>query len=464
MDDESGEGQYPLCETDYFGRLDLLCFACGGALRGSYITALDRKYHIEHFTCSVCPTVFGAQDSYYEHEGKVYCHYHYSTQFAQRCNGCQTAILKQFVEIFRNGQDQHWHPECYMIHKFWNVRLAPPDADPKAYLQLESEANEEKRNQVREDEEQMEDKVYRIWSTLSTFEESSAACISDMLLHVSNGAYMESVMVAKKFIWHVDILFRATDGLDNTMVHEGVKCESLIYSESIQLANKGSALSYGREAKLLCKKIVAFFTLLTKTQETGVRKLGVTQELLSLVTGLAHYLKLLIRISLQGALKLERERESIAGLNQFLKDLQALDTVKDSEESLSMTAGVSELADQQSDICHKCKEPIDDECVRMDQQRWHKSHLTCDYCDMIVGEDSANALWSEKEGQVLCRRCHEQGRAPDAIESFEPITRLQQYVYLLRVALARLLKVLRSGGSLPHTSGKYFEQHLWAFN
>ncbi|KAK1023672.1 Rho-type GTPase activating protein Rga1, partial [Friedmanniomyces endolithicus] len=54
--------QYPLCETDYFRRLDLLCYACGGALRGSYITALDRKYHIEHFTCSVCPTVFGAQD------------------------------------------------------------------------------------------------------------------------------------------------------------------------------------------------------------------------------------------------------------------------------------------------------------------------------------------------------------------------------------------------------------------
>ena len=199
---------------------------------------------------------------------------------------------------------------------------------------------------------------------------------------------------------------------------------------------------------------MAFFTLLTKTQETGVRKLGVTQELLSLVTGLAHYLKLLIRISLQGALKLERERRTIAGLNQFLEDLQNLDSVKDSDESLSMTAGVSELADQQSDICHKCKEPIDDECVRMGQQRWHKHHLTCDYCNTVLGEDLHNALWSEKEGQVVCRRCHGQGYGAGAIEAFEPITRLQQYVYLLRVALARLLKVLRSGGSLPHTSGK----------
>lgn len=108
---------FPLCETDYFRRLDLLCAKCGGALRGSYITALGKKFHVEHFTCSVCPTIFGPQDSYYEHEGRVFCHFHYSTRFAIRCTGCRTAILKQFVEINRNNQDEHWHPECYMIHK-----------------------------------------------------------------------------------------------------------------------------------------------------------------------------------------------------------------------------------------------------------------------------------------------------------------------------------------------------------
>ena len=232
VDDPEGDGQYPLCETDYFRRLDLLCFDCGGALRGSYITALERKYHIEHFTCSVCPTVFGAQDSYYEHEGKVYCHYHYSTQFAQRCNGCRTAILKQFVEIFRNGQNQHWHPECYMIHKFWNVRLAPSDADGNHPVHSEANATEEQRTLVREEEEQMEEKVYRIWSVLSAFEESSAACISDMLLHVSNGSYVEGIVTARKFIWHVDILFGATDKLDFTMISEGVKGMSCDYGFS----------------------------------------------------------------------------------------------------------------------------------------------------------------------------------------------------------------------------------------
>ncbi|KAF9427548.1 Rho-type GTPase-activating protein, partial [Podila epigama] len=116
--------QYPLCERDYFRRLNLLCYNCGEALRGSYITALENKYHLDHFSCSICPTVFGPQDSYYEHDSKVYCHYHYSIYYAVKCAGCQTAILKQFVEINRNGLDEHWHPECYMIHKFWNVKLS----------------------------------------------------------------------------------------------------------------------------------------------------------------------------------------------------------------------------------------------------------------------------------------------------------------------------------------------------
>ena len=226
------------------------------------------------------------------------------------------------------------------------------------------------------------------------------------------------------------------------------------------MCTNGTALSYGREAKLLCKKIVAFFTLLSKSQETGVRKLGVTQELLSLVTGLAHYLKLLIRISLQGALKLEKERQNGQGLDGFLDDLSDLESVKDAEQSLSLTAGVAELAKDQSDLCFHCKESVDEECAKVDQRRWHKPHLLCDYCQMLLGDNLRNAFWSPQECQVVCRRCHEERHeAPDALASFENITRLQQYVFLLRVALARLLSVLRKGGALPHTSGTF--RALW---
>ncbi|KAJ9142073.1 Rho-type GTPase-activating protein 1 [Pleurostoma richardsiae] len=432
VDDENGEGQYPLCETDYFRRLGLLCHQCGGALRGSYITALERKYHVDHFTCSLCDTVFGAQDSYYEHDGQVYCHYHYSTQFAQRCNGCQTAILKQFVEIFRNGQNQHWHPECYMIHKFWNVRLTSPrEATPKQSHEQDDAAS---RELVREEEERIEEKVYRIWSVLSTFEESSAACISDMLLHVSNGAYVDGVLVAKRFIWHVDILFQSADRLDATMV---------------RLEMKG--LSYGREAKLLCKKIVAFFSLLSKAQDKGSRKLGVTQELLSLVTGLAHYLKLLIRICLQGALRIEKERNTSDGLYQFLDDLSVdLETLKNEDGTLQITTGMARLSANDSDQCTLCYKPIEDECAKNGDRRWHLGCLACSRCGRELGKNLQDARLNLYDQKVFCNNCetYSSEKAPP----FERVSKLQQYVFLLKVALARLLEILRSTGALPSQS------------
>lgn len=102
-----------------------------------------------------------------------------------------------------------------MIHKFWNVRLTPAQDGGEPFPEPEDTA--ESRELVKVEEEKMEDKVYRIWSVLSTFEESSAACISDMLLHVSNGAYIDGVMVAKKFILHVEVLFTAADRLDDSM-------------------------------------------------------------------------------------------------------------------------------------------------------------------------------------------------------------------------------------------------------
>ncbi|KAI1208830.1 RhoGAP-domain-containing protein [Annulohypoxylon truncatum] len=425
-DDEETGGQYPLCETDYFRRLGLLCYQCGGALRGSYITALDRKYHVDHFTCSLCSTVFGAQDSYYEHDGNVYCHYHYSTQFAQRCNGCQTAILKQFVEIFRNGQNQHWHPECYMIHKFWNVRLTPPQESTEPRPEP---VDAESRDLVRQEEEDMENKVYRIWSVLSTFEESSAACISDMLLHVSNGVYMDGVFVAKKFIIHVDILFRSADRLDVTMKRFEM-----------------NELSYAREAKLLCKKIVAFFSLLSKMQDNTSRKLGVTQELLSLVTGLAHYLKLLIRICLQGSLKVEKEHRSTEALYQFLDDLSVLESIKTDNESLQVSLGMSRLSANDSDHCTLCRKPIEDECAISGDKRWHLFCVSCARCNKALGKGLEQARLY-RDHNIYCTTCETPGDGRG--QPLERITKLQQYIFLLKVALARLLEILRSSGALP---------------
>ncbi len=110
-----------------------------------------------------------------------------------------------------------------MIHKYWNVRLHSPGETVAERRSIDGNANEQERRQVRDEEERIEAKVLWIWRTLSAYEEKSATCISDMLLHVSNGAYFDGVMSAKRFIIHIDLLFTAADHLDNIMTLQTAK-------------------------------------------------------------------------------------------------------------------------------------------------------------------------------------------------------------------------------------------------
>lgn len=181
-----------------------------------------------------------------------------------------------------------------------------------------------------------------------------------------------------------------------------------------------------------------------------MRKLGVTQELLALVTGLAHYLKLLIRICLQGALKVEREQKSPEGLHVFLDDLGDMEEIKNDDRSLEATTGTPGLAESNSDQCVTCKRPIEDECAHVQERRWHLACLQCTNCARELRQNLEDVRWSQKDQKIYCNNC--QSRVPDAVGGFERVTRLQQYVFLLRVALARLLEILRSSGTLPHTS------------
>lgn len=538
---------FPLCETDYFRRLDLICANCGGALRGSYITALGKKFHVEHFTCSICPTVFGPQDSYYEHDQRVFCHFHYSTRFAIRCTGCQTAILKQFVEINRNNQDEHWHPECYMIHKFWNIKLYPTGAaTPREHVALEpttvpsapepttsgvapvssasatdapsAEALETEANEtpstLKQKQKQMEEQVYRIWTVLSAFEESSAACISEMLRHVSSGRYLGGVRMAERFILHVEILFSAIDDLEKAFKLQQVK-----------------GVSHIREARMLCKKVVNFFSLLSHTQETGAQRMGITQELLSLVTGLAHYLKILIRIALTGALKLDRDFNNHDAISVFLNKLACLardSSITGDEKSpispslvapdqggngstasssgsheeaygykslpRSTSTALTEGGEGATDLCVACGQTVEEECTRMGvNMRWHTSCLKCTTCkrpaykepsfsskakeidtSTVADANVPPPLPADQYSLDVVRRPYESSKAingssnrymqsqgssyypycpdcktPNCRLGFETVTRLEQYAFLLRVALNRLYALLKKRGVVP---------------
>lgn len=181
-------------------------------------------------------------------------------------------------------------------------------------------------------------------------------------------------------------------------------------------------------------------------QDTGSRKLGVTQELLSLVTGLAHYLKLLIRICLQGSLKVEKEHRSTEALYQFLDDLSVLESIKTDNESLQVSLGMSRLSANDSDHCTLCRKPIEDECAISGDKRWHLFCVSCVRCNKALGKSLEQARLY-RDHNIYCANCEtpSDGRG----QPLERITKLQQYIFLLKVALARLLEILRSSGALP---------------
>lgn len=186
-----------------------------------------------------------------------------------------------------------------------------------------------------------------------------------------------------------------------------------------------------------------------------MRRLGVTQELLSLVTGLAHYLKLLIRICLQGALKLERDTGTDEGLHRFLDQIGTLEAKLAEADATQRTRDYVQAS---ADGCAVCEKPVEDKCFAHGERVFHLPCMVCANCHKDLNTHSAEARWFAKDSRLLCRSC-----CPDtspAAAGFTYVTRLQQYVHLLRVAHARLLATIRTSGALPHTSGKYRSSNL----
>ncbi len=273
------------CESDYFKKQDLICCNCQKAIRGPHINAIGKKFHIEHFTCSVCAKQFRQHDSYFEKDGNVYCGEHYSVLFAAKCHGCNTAVLKNFVETEANSEPLQWHPYCYMIFKLWQVKVYSPESKI-TYTDVDQ-------------------KVSQILQVVSGFEESAAECISEMLVFFSNDMLPQGVLYASKFLQHIETLFHSLDDIQKSLISYG----------DIQPNYK--------EPKQLVKKIIHFFSLLSGNQDHESR-LSSTKEMISLVTSLAHTLKIIIRNALNGAFRLEQVYQREKAISNLLDSFDVL--------------------------------------------------------------------------------------------------------------------------------------------
>lgn len=77
--------------------------------------------------------------------------------------------------------------------------------------------------ELKERQEAMEMKVQQIWHVLSGYEESSAALIGDMLRAVNERNLLDIILLAERFILHVETLFAVIDDIEAQFAMTGAK-------------------------------------------------------------------------------------------------------------------------------------------------------------------------------------------------------------------------------------------------
>ncbi|KAJ1939895.1 Rho-type GTPase activating protein Rga1, partial [Linderina macrospora] len=203
-------------------------------------------------------------------------------------------------------------------------------------------------------------------------------------------------------------------------------------------------LQHTREPKLLCKRIVSFFSVLSHTQSNESN--GLTQELLSLITSLAHYLKVLTRVALKGALKAQTEYECPSSIMALLSRLM--------ETSDRHKWAMFRLSYQQTDIasdcCASCRSEVETECIEYTRRtkRWHLYCFVCSSCNCEIQHMYPQSAHDDKTGQLYCPDCAaRKGLQPGG---FKFVSQLEQYSFLMRVALKRLYSLLKMKSALEN--------------
>lgn len=440
--------QVALCEYDYFKKLDLICYNCNKALRGPYITALGNKYHLEHFKCTICDAIFESDESYYEHDSEIYCHYHYSKLFATPCEGCHSPIVKQFVELFRGGRNQQWHPECYMVHKFWNVCILADSVGLEKKFGISGQMLHMKNIRDLDIEpdvlmgviQQVEDSIMNCWLILSGLEEVTASCISDMLLNACTSNILSGLHATGRLVVNIEVLFKALDEVQKL-------CTSL-HSDDPGSPNSGEgsqtqdSFQYlKKEPRNICGKMMSYLALLRKSKQISLSG-SLSTELLSVITGCAHYLKLMIRLGLHNALRVNKLLGSTDGTDTFLTLTKNFERFNKGSSAANTEAIESSLQipHKSTDLCHKCLRSIEKSCVRFGNRRWHLKCFGCSNCLKLIlsnMEEVGKAKFDEKNNLILCKECAQEIGTKDHSHGFQVVSDLDQLVYLLKIALQR---------------------------
>nr|XP_040140236.1 leupaxin isoform X4 [Ictidomys tridecemlineatus] len=97
------------CLKDYHHLFSPRCAYCAAPIVDKVLTAMNQTWHPEHFFCSHCGEVFGAE-GFHEKDKKPYCRKDFLAMFSPKCGGCNRPVLENYL----SAMDNVWHPECFV--------------------------------------------------------------------------------------------------------------------------------------------------------------------------------------------------------------------------------------------------------------------------------------------------------------------------------------------------------------
>ncbi|CAD6607079.1 CEI_1a_G0006450.mRNA.1.CDS.1 [Saccharomyces cerevisiae] len=425
-----------LCQYDYFRRHNLLCHVCDTPLRGLYYTAFGYRYDEEHFSCTICATPCGVKKCFM-YENQLYCKYHFLKYFSKRCKGCKFPISDQYIE-FPKGEEIHcWHPECYGIHKYWHVNLAAETVGLQYLPKLEYNPNSGDKDinpTAYELDKQMQAFNFilsKTWSVLYRFEEEAASCISDMFQYLTSNDQLKGIESTGLLVLKIDCLFRGLDTL-NLSTNKSMPVNS--DQECIE-NNAMAASKYSKFPKNLSTKIMIYLQLLRKLGTENKNETITISSFMSVITGLAHFLKLLTRFGLYTALENNKLTHSVNPLLRFLREVEKNELFENNPFQYIKTPVNA------TDSCAGCNKYIQEECIQFYEHRWHIACFTCSSCHKNINPRSlTDPTFNKEKKKILCSHCSIDD--PASVPGFKFVTKLAQLIFLLKIALVKSRTVM----------------------
>ncbi|XP_077439846.1 leupaxin isoform X2 [Vanacampus margaritifer] len=99
----------PYCSGDFYRLFAPKCAGCGGAVTENYLTAANDTWHPECFVCADCLKPF-ADGRFMELDGRPLCQTHFHARQGTMCGSCRQPIVGRCISAL----DGKFHPEHFV--------------------------------------------------------------------------------------------------------------------------------------------------------------------------------------------------------------------------------------------------------------------------------------------------------------------------------------------------------------